>query len=61
MVYREDFETFWGRLLVEKRAYLTPGAHDDLKAHGRKRLVPLRGADPLSSIDGERVRSGWRT
>jgi integrase len=56
VVYREDFETFWERLVVEKRAYLTPGAHLDLTAHGRKRLVPFFGEDPLSSIDGERVR-----
>ena len=41
---------------MEKRAYLTPGAHVDLMAHGRKRLVPFFGADLLSSIDGERVR-----
>src|SRR3954447_19376941 len=56
VVYREDFETFWDRLVAEKRAYLTPGAYLDLTAHGRKRLVPFFGADLLSSIDSERVR-----
>jgi hypothetical protein len=56
VVYRESFETFWERLVVEKRAYLTPGAHLDLVAHGRKRLVPFFGRDLLSSIDSERVR-----
>lgn len=55
-VCREDFETFWNRFTAEKRAYMTAGSHVDLTTHGRKRLVPFFGADPLSKIDEDRVR-----
>lgn len=55
-VCREDFETFWNRFVGEKRAYMTTGSYVDLTTHGRKRLVPFFGDDPLSKIDDDRVR-----
>jgi integrase len=55
-VSRETFETFWSRYVADKRPYMTPGSHLDLTTHGRKRLVPFFGSDPLSRIDEDRVR-----
>ena len=55
-VCREDFESFWGRFVADKRPYLTPGSHLDVVTHGHKRLVPFFGSERLSSIDSESVR-----
>jgi integrase len=55
-VSREDFATFWTRLLADRRAYMTSGSHLDLVTHGRKRLLPIFGADALAKIDEDRVR-----
>lgn len=35
---------------------MTAGLHIDATTHGRKRLVPFFGADPLAKIDEDRVR-----
>jgi integrase len=35
---------------------MTAGSHIDLMTHGRKRLLPFFGADPLARIDEDRVR-----
>jgi hypothetical protein len=37
---------------------MTAGSHQDGTTHGRKRLLPFLGADPLSKIDEDRFR-GW--
>ena len=55
-VCRDTFETFWTRFAAERRAYMTAGSHDDLSTHGRKRLLPFFGSDPLSKVDEDRVR-----
>jgi hypothetical protein len=35
---------------------MTPGSHVDLATHGRKRLVPFFGDEPLARINEDRVR-----
>jgi hypothetical protein len=55
-VARETFETFWLRLLEEKRPYMTKGSAEDFQAHGRKRLLPSLGAVPLARVDEQLVR-----
>ena len=55
-VCRENFAAFWNRYVADRRAYMTPGSHLDLCTHGRKRLLPFFGADPLSKLDESRVR-----
>ena len=53
---RETFESFWTKLLVEKRPYLSPGSMQDFETHGRKRLLPAFGDSKLAQIDADRVR-----
>lgn len=36
---------------------MTPGSHQDMVTHGRKRLLPFFGEDRLSAIDEDRVRA----
>lgn len=55
-VSRESFESFWARVLREKKPYMTAGSHQDFATHGRKRLLPFFGPDSLSGIDDDRVR-----
>jgi len=55
-VARETFETFWLRLLEERRRYMTKGSSEDFATHGRKRLLPSLGATPLARIDEQLVR-----
>jgi hypothetical protein len=55
-VARETFETFWLRLLEEKRPYMTKGSAEDFQAHGRKRLLPSLGVVPLARVDEQLVR-----
>jgi hypothetical protein len=55
-VSRETFETFWHRVLREKRPFMTAGSYEDFATQGRKRLIPFLGDDRLSSIDEARVR-----
>ncbi|MCQ7029712.1 hypothetical protein MRO55_24735, partial [Escherichia coli] len=55
-VARETFETFWLRLLDERRAYMTKGSSEDFETHGRKRLLPTLGSTPLARIDEPLVR-----
>ena len=55
-VARETFETFWLRLLEEKRPYMTRGSAEDFQAHGRKRLLPSLGAVSLARVDEKLVR-----
>ena len=55
-VARETFETFWLRLLDERRPYMTKGSFEDFATHGRKRLLPSLGATPLARIDEQLVR-----
>lgn len=55
-VARETFETFWLRLLEERRPYMTKGSAEDFATHGRKRLLPSLGATPLARIDEPLVR-----
>jgi hypothetical protein len=57
----ETFASFWERFVTERRPYMTPGSHRDLIAHGRKRIVPFFGHDPLAKIDEERVREWLAT
>ena len=53
---RETFETFWLRLLEERRPYMTRGSSEDFETHGRKRLLPSLGATPLARVDEQLVR-----
>ena len=53
---RETFGEFWAALTEEKRRYLTPGAHQDLVNHGRKRLLPYFAEMRISEIDEPAVR-----
>ena len=55
-VARESFETFWLRLLEERRPYMTKGSAEDFQTHGRKRLLPSLGSTPLARIDQQLVR-----
>ena len=55
-VARETFETFWLRLLEERRPYMTKGSAEDFQTHGRKRLLPSLGSTPLARIDERLVR-----
>jgi integrase len=55
-VARESFETFWMRLLEERRRYMTKGSAEDFETHGRKRLLPTLGATPLARVDEQAVR-----
>ena len=55
-VARESFETFWLRLLEERRPYMTKGSAEDFETHGRKRLLPSLGATPLARVDEQLVR-----
>jgi integrase len=55
-VARVTFETFWLRLLEQKRPYMTNGSAEDFRAHGRKRLLPSLGAVPLARVDEQVVR-----
>jgi hypothetical protein len=55
-VSREMFETFWHRVLREKRPFMTAGSYQDFATHGRKRLIPFFGDDRFSAIDEDRVR-----
>jgi integrase len=57
-VARETFETFWLRLLEERRPYMTKGSAEDFEAHGRKRLLPSLGSTPLARID-EQLGRHW--
>ena len=41
-VARETFESFWLRLLEERRRYMTKGSSEDFETRGRKRLLPRR-------------------
>jgi hypothetical protein len=38
---RETFGSFWAKLVIEKRPYMTGGSLQDFETHGRKRLLPL--------------------
>jgi hypothetical protein len=68
-VARETFESFWLRVLEEKRPYMTDGSAEDFEAHGRKRLLPSLG-DPARPhrqaggawLDDRHARPGrgWR-
>ena len=58
-VARETFETFWLRLLEERRPYMTKGSAEDFQTHGRKRLLPGLGAIPLARVDEQRCGAGW--
>jgi integrase len=60
-VSRESFETFWHRVLRDKKPFITAGSYEDFATHGRKRLLPFFGQDPLSVIDEERVRDWLET
>jgi len=55
-VARETFETFWLRLLDERRPYMTNGSAEDFHTHGRKRLLPSLGSTPLARINEQLVR-----
>jgi hypothetical protein len=48
--------TFWHRLVVEKKPYMTAGSHLDFVTHGHKRILPSLGHLRLSAIDEQRVR-----
>lgn len=56
-VARETFETFWLRLLAQRRPYMTKGSFEDFETHGRKRLLPSLGATPLARVDEQFVRA----
>jgi integrase len=60
-VTRQTFGSFWDGFVAERRPYMTPGSHRDLIVHGRKRIVPFFGDDPLAKIDEERVREWLAT
>jgi integrase len=60
-VCRETFGAFWERFVAARRPYMTAGSHLDLVTHGRKRLVPILGTDPLAKLDEERVRAWLAT
>jgi hypothetical protein len=53
---RETFETFWRRLLAERKPYLTKGGYQDMETHGRLRLLPLLASKRLSAFDEDLVR-----
>ena len=55
-VARESFETFWSRLLAERKPYLTKGGYQDMETHGRLRLLPFLGPKRLSAFDEDLVR-----
>jgi hypothetical protein len=54
---RETFGSFWAKLLVEKRPYMSAGSMQDFATHGRKRLLPTFGDMKLAHIDDDRVRA----
>jgi len=53
----QTFGEFWAELLEAKRPYVTAGALEDMRTHGRKRLLPFFGDDRLAPIDETRVRA----
>ena len=61
VVVRESFETFWHRVLRDKKPFMTSGSHQDFATHGRKPLLPYFGQDKLSAIDEDRVRDWLET
>lgn len=54
---RETFGSFWTKLLVEKRPYMSAGSMQDFETHGRKRLLPRFGDMKLAHIVDDHVRA----
>ncbi len=54
---KETFGSFWERWLARRKPYLEPSTYSAYEIDGRKRLLPVLGASPLSSVGVDQVRS----
>lgn len=59
LVGRVCFADYWAHYLRHRRGEMTRGSWDDLRGHGRKRLLPYFGELQVARIDVAAVRE-WR-